>query len=256
MSLIKSIRGILTAYSLVTWKTRCEIKYDGDKEKARMDQRNYKETARKFIRRLKLTGTVTIEQVLGMSTSQKLRLRGEVTRKRDQQRKQTTLDYMEYFTSEQNIQQTEQNARQRTQKQVRNSAARQTMRTQLTISNTGTLRMSSEVEPDKAIDKKPKKKQKRSNNTQVSLEEKWNIPKARVTMTTKSNAKKTHKICAHSKEYEVKDTRRVQYVTQEEHPLVECHICEVVCHVQCDMTMPVNVADRGVVWRCKGFIYQ
>jgi hypothetical protein len=32
--------------------------------------------------------------------------------------------------------------------------------------------------------------------------------------------------------------------------LIECHTCVHVCHVECNRNIPMNYADKRVIWRC------
>ena len=32
--------------------------------------------------------------------------------------------------------------------------------------------------------------------------------------------------------------------------LIECHTCVHVCHIECNRNIPMNYADKRVIWRC------
>ena len=102
-----------------------------------MNRRRDRLIARRFIDQLGMKDSMTIEQVLLMSTQQKIQLRATVNRTWESQWRQVTISFMDYFTSEGVEQTPEHNTRKRTYRDVRTEIAHHIRRTQTTLSKTG-----------------------------------------------------------------------------------------------------------------------
>ena len=83
-----------------------------------MNRRRDRLIARRFIDQLGMKDSMAIEQVLLMSTQQKIQLRTTVNRTWESQWRQVTISFMDYFTSEGVEQTPEHNTRKRTQRDL------------------------------------------------------------------------------------------------------------------------------------------
>ena len=124
-------------------------------------------------------------------------------------------------------------------------------KTQRTISSVGSLGPEAE---DPTYKKKKAGNKKKIDNSQLTLQESWNLPEA-------SKAKIRVPNCVGKKRKAERNTsphkrrrgnrKNTCHKCKLRGALIECHTCLNSCHIQCTETMPDNVKDPKVVWRCE-----
>ena len=124
-------------------------------------------------------------------------------------------------------------------------------KTQRTLSSAGSLGPEAEA----SIDKKEKAGNKKKNdNNQLTLQESWNLPEASTAKTRVPNCVgKKRKAERNTSTHKRRRGNRKNtcHKCKLMGALIECHTCLNSCHIQCTETMPDNVKDPKVVWRCE-----
>ena len=132
---------------------RCETTYDSKKEGIRLQLQQKRHSAKLYIKMLKMNGALTIDQVLQMSSRDKMKLAEKVNRSNAWT--QQTLREMNFrpMPRDSNMK-----GRKRTQRDIQRTAATTRISTQLIIVN-GKLERQRTVQPARKVTGKKKKKQ-------------------------------------------------------------------------------------------------
>ena len=195
-----------------------------------------------------MSSTVTVEQVLNMTTIQKIILKTQSIQQQLNRGHQVTLDFMDFFTPDGGNSCSTNTARtmNQVQQEVRNSAQK---RKQTTLTASGEIckdpvRMQVDCKKQKT-----KKRRQKADSKQVTLDEKWNTnPKKKGSAKRTGNRKQRKNKCKFKRTRGKHDD--VCTVCMKGGTLVECHTCVRSCHIECSPSMPLNVTARKVIWRC------
>ena len=143
---------------------RCEKTYDPEKEKFRAQLHSQRKQAEEYIKKMKLKGSMSIDQIIQMSARDKLTLASTITRQ-NYWTQQTLADMNFSYKSTQ----LKAHRKKRTISEVQLTAEKMPQRTQLMISKVGKL----VNKPMRTLPRtKQTKKKNKIDNGQVTLPEK------------------------------------------------------------------------------------
>ena len=242
-SMFKEFRCVLHAHAKVVWRNRCETVYSPENEKRRLLVKKHKEAC-EIVIEAKAAGYITAAEVMQMSPIQKARLKHAHIGGWQDQWSQQKISQMFAPAAEQNT---------LIRARLTRPAHIVTMprKTQRTLSSAGSLGPEAEA----SIDKKEKAGNKKKNdNNQLTLQESWNLPEASTAKTRVPNCVgKKRKAERNTSPHKRRRGNRKNtcHKCKLRGALIECHTCLNSCHIQCTETMPDNVKDPKVVWRCE-----